>query len=688
MYNFYVAKNGCDSNVGSSDAPFLTISKAVEAVRELIAKRLDKPVKVTIREGEYKNDRIILDERDSGTSDCPITYEGEGKVIINGGLLLSPSDFGPLNDEEKSRLHGDAPEMVLKMDLKKYGLTRADWGEICAVGSHSVAKMYDDIETKKMSCELFVNDARMNLARYPDEGFINTEKAIFGGVFHDHEGNKISREEWGKLRNPIGDIRQIDKETVARTQTWKTLDGVWIFGYPMWGWADETSPVKNLNPEDCTMENEVVSSFGVKDVAPYYFFNVFEELDAPGEWYLDRENGIVYLYPPKPIEECDIMISITDEVLVDVKNASHITLKGLIITSTRGNAVQMIGDSNSIEACEIKNSAGWAVRMDGEHLTIKDSHIHHLGRGGIFMGGGDRNTLISSGNRITNNHVHHIAEVCKTYQQGILFTGVNCVVSHNCIHDTSHIALGFAGNDHIVEYNEIYNACKYADDSGAIYTGGDYANCGHIIRYNYFHDIKSDAKQGIGTFAVYCDDSNGKVTVFGNIFYRCQCAFLLHGGHYMTVENNLILDACEKSVFSFRVHRYAYWTSLVKGEDETTGGGHWVWINKSTPWRSQIWREKYPHLAEPFEWDPETEQSYPHKCMIRNNFIINHRKVDFNFNFFTDGWGNRFMNNPQISDRKFLGIPDGDELDLSNNRMEEILPDFERLPFEKMGMLK
>jgi len=42
----------------------------------------------------------------------------------------------------------------------------------------------------------------------------------------------------------------------------------------------------------------------------------------------------------------------------------------------------------------------------------------------------------------------------------------------------------------------------------------------------------------------------------------------------------------------------------------------------------------------------------------------------------------------EYSDRTFLGIPEGDVLDLTNNRLKEILPDFEELPFEKMGLLK
>ena len=45
-------------------------------------------------------------------------------------------------------------------------------------------------------------------------------------------------------------------------------------------------------------------------------------------------------------------------------------------------------------------------------------------------------------------------------------------------------------------------------------------------------------------------------------------------------------------------------------------------------------------------------------------------------------------NNVEFSDRAFVGIPDGEDLDLSKARFKEIIPDFEDLPFEKMGLIK
>lgn len=689
MYNFYVSKSGFDCNEGTSDKPFATIEKAVEAVRELIAKGLDAPVKVTVRSGEYMTDGIVMDSRDSGTPDCPITYEAEGEVILNGGVMLKPEDFEPLNDDEKSRLHGDASEKVVKADLKKYGLTRADWGEISVIGSYSTAAKYDGAVLSPMWCELFVNDTRMEIARYPDKGFLLTEEPIREGNCLEPTGQiRKSPEEWAAIRNPESDIRRIDRETAERTRNWKTLDNVWIFGYPRYGWADESNIVTAIDHDERTIETKYVSLFGIIEHAPYYFFNVFEELDVPGEWYLARENGILYLYPTKKLEESVINLSITSNNIIKAEGVNNITFSGFSITATRGDAIVLKGNGNTIDGCEIKNVAGWAAVVNGNNCTVKNCHIHHTGKGGITISGGDRKTLASSNNLVTNNHIHHIAEIYRTYQPGVNIGGVNCVVSHNCIHDSAHNAILFSGNDHIMEYNEIYEVCQIADDSGAIYTGRNYTNFGNVIRYNYFHDMSSEKDtQHIGIFAVYCDDNNGGTEIYGNVILRCQCALLLHGGHDMVFKNNLIIDSCKRSEYCMRYHGYGYWETLVKGGLHNITDQHWQGLS-AVPWESDIWRGKYPHIAEYLTWDPEHEQRFPHYGDISENIIINHKRIDINFAAFDGRFRNRIKNNIEIEDREFAGIPEGTTLDLTHNRFAEIIPGFEEIPFEKMGLLK
>jgi len=94
------------------------------------------------------------------------------------------------------------------------------------------------------------------------------------------------------------------------------------------------------------------------------------------------------------------------------------------------------------------------------------------------------------------------------------------------------------------------------------------------------------------------------------------------------------------------------------------------------------------HILEYLTWDPETEQRFPHYCIIENNFIVNHKGISVNFSAFEEKYKNIFRNNVEIKDKAFLNIVNDKELKVDFARLQEILPDFETIPFEKMGLLK
>jgi len=680
MKEFYVSTQGCDTNPGTKAQPVCSIEAA-----QKLARASEKPVKVLVLEGNYCVKGLSFDERDSDT-----VYEAVGYVVLDGGVILNGEDFCFLNLEEKERLHGDAKEKVLKVDLKKYGLTAEDWGEITPIGTYTTAYKYDGVAIGEMWCELFVDDQRMQIARYPNEGFIYTEEIVRVGDSLQKDG-KIINPNWENERNHLSDIRQIAKEDAQRAASWKSHEDLWIYGYPRYDWADESNPVACLNVEKGTLETKYVSRYGVKEHAPYYFFNVFEELDVPGEWYLDRKNGILYVYPPTDIQSAEIRLSITTKNLLEIQEIDNFTFSGFCLCGTRGDGIVAKGNRITIQNCEIKSVSGYGIRMEGMNCTVKDCHIHSTGKGGVFIAGGDRKKLESSGNVVTNNHIHHMAEIYKTYNPAICFFGVNCIISHNEIHDAAHQAIMFSGNEHVIEYNEIYDVCTYADDSSAIYCGRDYTNCGSILRYNYLHDIYSRGDNyETGVFAIYFDDNNGGNSVYGNVMQRCQSAIHLHGGQDMIFRNNLIIDHTPNShnSISFMYCRFKHFFR--------PGGCHEAGIKGVGYFESEIWQKKYPCIAEYLTRDPDKEQGLPHNCDISDNIIINHKPICKWFgdmyedaeNYIAKSLQNKMSNNIEIADSKFAGIPKGKMLDLSHNRFDEIIPNFPEIPFELMGRVR
>ena len=670
----YVSKTGKTGNPGTREEPFASVEEARDAVRRFLGEGKSEAAEVRIGPGEYRTGGFSLDSRDSGRADAPVTWRGEGEVVFNGGMKLDPSLFGPVRGEERDRLRPEAREKVVACDLTSLGLTRADWGELCGIGTYHTGAKYDGAVLSPMWCELFVNGVRQEIARWPNEGFLYTGDPVREGDGLETAGRrKFTDEEWKDLRNPVSDIYSIGEEAARRASGWKSLDGVWMFGYPMYGWADMSSPVASVNPEKGTMETAWVSLFGMKSHAPYYFYNVFEELDRPGEWYLDRERGILYLYPDGDLSGAEINLSLLTGPLWEIRNAEHITLSGLTFTGTRGDALILSGTGLTVENCKIRNVAGWAIRLNGEDCAVRGCGIERTGKGGVQIAGGDRATLTPSGNVVENCHIHHIAEIFRTYNPAISLSGVGCAVRHNEIHDSAHAAILFSGNNHRMEYNEIYEVCKIADDASAIYAGRDYTCSGNIVYRNFFHDMKSDADSHIGIFGMYCDDNLGACRIEQNVFLRCQSALLLHGGHDMVFRGNFIACSCPKSVYSIRFHRYGYWRDLLPG------GTHERGLN-AVPWQSAIWQKAYPHLAEYLTWDPETEQCCPHYCDLSGNVIAAHKPADVNFPWDDPRFFNRMENNTVLET-----LPEGSTADLCERILPALVPGFEPIPFSEIG---
>ncbi|MGQ9696960.1 MAG: right-handed parallel beta-helix repeat-containing protein [Armatimonadota bacterium] len=533
MVRFYVSTDGRDSFSGTlpapndkrTDGPFATLERARDAVRELRRKNggglPEGGVTVYIRGGRYERRAALeLGPEDSGSAGSPVVYTAykNEQVRLSGGRVAS--GWRPVtNQQVLARLVTEAKAKVLQCDLKALGIT--DYGRLARRGF--------GIGTVPAALELFFKDKPMQIARWPNEGWTRiggTPAGQQGGVF-TYEGDRPSR--------------------------WKPSDDIWVHGYWTWDWADSYERVKSID----TTKREVhtVEPHGVYGYTPgkrFYFLNVLEELDQPGEWYLDRHTGILYFWPPEPIDRATAVVSLLEAPLVIMRDVSHIAIRGIIFECSRGSGVQVTGGAHCIIAdCTFRNLGTNAVDVNGGfHHQVVSCHIHDVGESGINLSGGDRRTLTPGRHAAVNNHIHHYSRWCKTYRPAIGVNGVGNRIAHNLIHDAPHNAVLLGGNEHVIEFNEIHHVCQQTGDAGAVYMGRDLTMRGNIIRYNYFHDIAPTIAEGQGftdVMAVYLDDCFCGTTVYGNLFRRAGRAAMIGGGRDNTIENNVFID-CNPSV--------------------------------------------------------------------------------------------------------------------------------------------
>ncbi len=590
----YTSTKGNDSNPGTREKPFLTIQKAIETVRNT-DKAGKNGITVHIEAGEYRVFSLNFTDEDSGTAECPITYRAYGgEVILNGGVTLSPNDFQPVKNypEIAERLHDDAKENVVVIDLTQapYSLTKEDWGNIYAIGSYHTAKSYDGDYVGPLYCELFVNDERQILARYPDRDFLHTEEVVSTGLGKESNGALTTVPNWEQIRNPEPDVYSVNPELADRIAGWKNLDEVWMLGYWKYDWADASSPIGRFNRDTGHLSPAFVSLYGTKTGAPYYFFNVLEELTAPREWYLDRSNGLLCLWKPDNFEQCKIDLSLSLSPIIHAE-ASYITFDGITVKGTRGDAVVMTGNHNTVENCVIKNVAGHALIMTGNNNLAYHNEITHTGRGGIIINGGNPETLTAGNSKADNNYIHDWSEIYLTYQPAVTLNGVGNICSHNEMVNSPHEAITYTGNNHIIEYNLIHDVCLLSDDAGAIYAGRSWVYYGNIIRYNSVYHIGSGEHKPHG---IYLDDALSGQQVYGNLLVDIPgYGMLIGGGRDNVITGNVIVNPGHGGFyFDDRARegsRNEGWFTL----SYIGSGDMWNALYRS-PWQSDLWQKAFP----------------------------------------------------------------------------------------------
>lgn len=599
------------------------MSSVRKAVREILnCKKIPESIDITACAGLYSPEDFVFTSEDCSDK-CMVSIIGEEGAVINGGITVEKCNWKKPDAEMYSRFDLSAADYIRMIDLFELGLDKSDWGAMQAIGAYNTANLYDSSKPGKR-CDCYCGGKRMTSARYPDEGFLKISAVMdVGDVGEFPEQNYFAG--WGNRRNQRGGTYVIDRTVNARMKKWKEPEKAWMFGYFYHDWADSSTPLKKVDTENRLVYPEYVSRYGCRAGANYYFYNIPEELDREGEWYLDRENGKLYFYPYKDAEVLDFCCD--DRPLVSFEKTENMTFEGFTLKCTMENAVICSGNNMILKNLKICSIGGNAITVNGKDNLIAGCEIAHTGRGGITVCGGDRNTLTHGGNRVTNNYIHDISEIYLTYQSGISLTGVGNIADHNEICRSPHMAVGYSGNEHIIEYNYIHDVVLQSSDAGAIYSGYDWTAHGTVIRYNILEHI------GAGDFrpdGIYWDDGLSGQTACCNILIDVRKnGFLAGGGRENVIENNVLINCATPISYDDRNRDGFVNDGWARSAVNNPRAGHWK-ILKNVPYESDIWKAKYPRLADiitDFEkYDNPDFPCNPSYSSVKNNVIIDEQE--------------------------------------------------------------
>jgi len=544
----FVAPDGNDANPGTEKEPFATLARARDAVRALKGKGA---VGVRVRPGEYRlRESFALGAGDGGTEAAPVVYRAEkkGAAVFRGGVRVT--GFARVTDGEiLARLPEEARGKVLRCDLKALGVT--DYGDIRERGFGVSGATIPTLE-------LYFNGNPMTPARWPNEGFVKIAKLVQPGS-----------------RSPKAP--SIFEYADDRHARWVRAKDLQLFGYWRWLWADGTMRVASIDPSTkrvTTVEPYAYGGGGMDNGQgiKYYAFNLLEEIDRPGEWYLDRSSGILYFYPPSDPAAAVVEVSTLAVPMVTMENVSHVRFEGLAFDLARHDGVVLKNCTRCLLAgCTVSRLAGGGVNIDGgSDNGVLGCDLSLLGRNGTWVKGGDRATLTPGGHFVENCHIHDFSRIDRTYTPAVWTDGVGTRIAHNLIHHNPCHTVRLEGNDHLLEFNEVHSVVRESDDQGAMENFANPTYRGVVFRYNRFTHVGNGGDGVHGQSAIRFDDVISGMLVYGNIFHRSSNghfgAVQINSGRDNVIENNVFAD-CRQGVSGGWHDGNRVWRSLEGGRN-------------------------------------------------------------------------------------------------------------------------
>lgn len=299
---------------------------------------------------------------------------------------------------------------------------------------------------------------------------------------------------------PTG-LEYSDKEGFVN-RTWKKPETGVVHTFHCGHWGNWQFAIKGRD----NMKKEIYFDYGGYQEArgcltgaEWYVENIFEELDAPGEWFYDETEMKLYLYPNGTLPSSGIGTNL--KRLINVQGSMdlpvyNITLMNITFTHTQ---------PTYFEPYEVPSGGDWSIHRGGavfvegiDGFTIHKCGFFSPGGNGLFLSNYVRNAVVEAnefvftgdsaiasigsaelidgtnrnqprGNRIVGNLMHEIgifgkqtsayiqALTCETlFSSNVFFNGPRAGINFND---------GFGGGNE-VSYNLGFNVVRETGDHG------------------------------------------------------------------------------------------------------------------------------------------------------------------------------------------------------------------------------
>ena len=535
-------------NSNRTNGPLASLTGARDALRKARVSIGSKPVPATVRVqgGTYRlSAPFVLEPQDSGSSDAPVMFEAEpGQApVFSGGRALTGF-----------KQRGNVWETTVPEVKSGHWYFR----------------------------QLFVNGQRRQRAHSPNTGFHRIANLVPGPK--EAQKKPYLHDRFVFAPGDFQSFARLRDVNVTLMHSWET----------------SIHPVKSVNLATNTVQftAPIKEWWGIgywEKAQRYTIENALELLDTPGEWYLNRETGVLTYWPMpgEKLGETEVVAPFLTELVRFAGNADqgrfveHVALRGLKFhhadweLAPNGNsstqaAVEVpaviVADGArhvALEGCEVAHTGTYGLwfRRGCKDCRVQRNRLFDLGAGGIRVGEtsmAPTDDAETSRILVDNNHIFDGGHV---YAAGIgiwVAQSSHNVVSHNDIHDLLYSGMSLGWNwglepnrthHNTVEWNHIHHLVHGTlSDAGLIYCLG--VSPGSIIRNNVLHDIWPYTEPALG-WGIYLDGQCGGYLVENNLVFNTLCGGLMfnNGGHAHTIRNNIFALSARQALWPYSEKR-------------------------------------------------------------------------------------------------------------------------------------
>ncbi|MCC7490800.1 MAG: right-handed parallel beta-helix repeat-containing protein [Fimbriimonadaceae bacterium] len=368
-------------------------------------------------------------------------------------------------------------------------------------------------------------------------------------------------------------------------------------------WSSSRLRIARLDEANQIVEFTGLPTFAIGQVGPhnpYWVENLAEELDEPGEWYLDRPTGTLTYLPlaTERLATTRLLAPRLDRVLVLAGNwaqgqfVDHLRFEGLTFSHNESPlpaegyggsqaqpdlpaAIEATGARHCLfERCTISQTGNYGLSLGRgcADNRIRGCRLFDLGGGGIKIGDSAMAATAPAPELPTGNTI----EQCAISDGGLMYYSANAiwagivrgtVIAHNEIWNFpySGIAVGWNWSDqptscaaNRIEFNRLHQVVALLADGASIYTLG--RQPGTVIRGNVLADNpRGPHAREHWQLGLYLDEGSSEMLVENNLSYGVGThGFNLNGGAQNVIRNNIFGPVHGDQAPFVRIHAKPY----------------------------------------------------------------------------------------------------------------------------------